>query len=120
MNKNRPQTGFTLVEIMVVITIISILASMTIPTYYQYVQSAHSKACLAEVKDYGNDVFIVLNDQDNSTFPRQPVISTCHSITNAIGWTLATQKKIVAIAKSPSNARIECDLPNGSPCRVLP
>lgn len=52
--------------------------------------------------------------------PLAPAVGACKSITDATGWTLLTQQKILATAKSPSNARIECDIPNGSPCRVLP
>lgn len=62
----------------------------------------------------------MLNDQDDSTIPSASSASVCESITDATGWTLDTQQKIMAIAKPPSNARIECDIPNGAPCRILP
>ena len=113
------QSGFTLIEVMVVIAVIGILAAIAIPLYRQNIQEAQQDSCLAEAKAYSNDVFYTLNGQDGGT-PRRPSIGTCQFITDATGWTPATQKKIVASAKSPSNARIECDLPNGSPCRVLP
>lgn len=114
------QSGFTLVELMIVVVIIGILSTIAIPSYFLYVSKAQSNACLSEVKSYSNDILYILNDQDDSTSPSSPTISTCMSITNATGWTLETQQKIIAIAKPPSNARIECDIPNGSPCRILP
>ena len=118
--QSQNQSGFTLIEIMIVIVVIGILATIAIPSYYQFIGKTHQAACLSEAKAYSNQVFYLINDQDDETLPVAPISSACQSITDASGWTSATQKKIVAIAKSPSNARSECDLPNGSPCRVLP
>ncbi len=114
------QKGFTLIEIMVVVAVNTILAAIAIPVYSQQVGKAATNACLYGSKAYSNYVFYNLNNQDGRTFPIAPVISACHSITNAKDWTLENQQKIIAIAKSPSDALIECDVPNGSPCRVLP
>lgn len=113
------QLGFTLIEIIIVIAIVGILAAIVIPTYGQYIGKAKNIACLAEVKSYSNYIFYMLNDQDNETNPIAPTISACQSITDATDWTLETQQKIIAIAKSPSSTRIECDIPNGSPCRIV-
>ena len=119
MLNKQPQTGFTLIEMMLIVVIIGILAAIAIPIYRQYIQVAQQDSCLAEAKAYSNDVFYMLNDQNNGK-PSRPVISACQSITNAAGWTTLTKKKIEAIAKAPSNARIKCDIPNGSPCQILP
>lgn len=116
----RSQLGFTLIELMIVVGIISVLLAIAIPSYLIYVNKAQSSACLSEAKAYSNDVFYNLNDQDDASLPDAPTTSSCISITDATGWTVATQQKIVAIAKPPSNIRIECDIPNGSPCRVVP
>lgn len=115
------QKGFTVVEMMIVVVIIGLLAAIATPLYTQYTSKAHQNACLSEVKGYSNSVFYTLNTENNSSAaPIAPIISACQSITDATGWTLETQQKIIAVAKSPSNTRIECDIPNGSPCRVLP
>lgn len=114
------KNGFTIVEVMIVVAIVGILAAITIPNYYQYAANAQKSACLSEVNIYSNQIFYVLNDLDNNTISVEPIISACQSITDTTGWTLETQQKIVAVAKSPSNARIECDIPNGSPCRIMP
>ena len=112
--------GFTLIELMIVITIIGVLVSMAIPIYYQQTSKAATSACLYEVKIYSNIVYIQLNEPDATIVSINSIPQSCLSITNAKGWTVQTQQKIIAIAKSPSNVSIECDIPNGSPCRVLP
>lgn len=114
------QSGFSLVEVMMVVVIIGILASIALPTYHDYIGNARGHACLLEVKGYSNQVFYLVNDPNNTSTPSAPSIGACQSITDATGWTFDTQQKIIAVAKLPSNARIECDIPNGSPCRVLP
>ncbi len=114
------QTGFTLIELMIVVAIIAILAAIAIPAYRSYVAEAQSSACISEVKRYSIQVYLSVNDPEAGGLPIAPVVGACQSITDATGWTAVTQRKIEAVAKAPSNARIECDIPNGNPCRVLP
>ena len=120
MHSSAAQTGFTLIELMIVVTIIGVLAAIAIPAYRSYVAQAQSSACLSEVKRYSIQVYLAINDPKVGVLPIAPVVSVCESITDATGWTAATQQKIEAVAKAPSNARIECDIINGNPCKVLP
>lgn len=114
------QSGYTLIELMITVAIIGILAVIAIPSYNQHIAKTQQSACMSEAKAYSNHIYYLLNDQDDNTVATVPTPIACVSITDATGWTLATQQKIIAIAKSPSNTRIECDIPNGSPCRILP
>lgn len=112
--------GFTLIELLIAIAVIGLLAAIALPNYIQYIGNAQRSACLAEVKGYSDHVFYMLNDHNDSTQPTAPDTGACQSITDATGWTLEIQQEIIAIAKPPSNARIECDIPNGAPCRITP
>lgn len=114
------QSGFTLIEMMIVVAIIGILAAIAIPSYQVYANKARANACLSEAKSYGNEVFVLLNDADENSLPKFPTLNSCQSITDATGWTLNTWRKIEATAKFPSGAHIECDVPNGTPCKILP
>lgn len=119
MDSRYSEFGFTLIELLIVVVIIGILASIAIPSYQILVDSAKDHACLSEAKAYSNQVFLALNDQESSSLPVSPILDSCKSITDATGWTLATQQVIYAVSRSSANARIECDIPNGTPCMVL-
>ncbi|WP_419819685.1 pilin [Acinetobacter sp.] len=112
------QKGFTLIEIMIAVAILGLLVIIAIPLYSQYMYKANVNACMYEVKAYSNSVTYALYSPEQVS-PSAPNISACRTITNASGWTVATIKKIKATTKAPVNEQIECDLPAGSPCKLI-
>lgn len=50
--KKGIQRGFTLIELMVIVAIVGILASVSMAYYNRYMQNSSNAACLAEAKSY--------------------------------------------------------------------
>jgi type IV pilus assembly protein PilA len=106
--KMHPKKGFTLIELMIVVAIISVLSSVAIPAYQNYVEETADNACLAESNTYAKRVFADIQLSKPITSIPIPVARACRQINN--GSRVTTIATFTALAKTPGSATITCDL----------
>lgn len=66
--RNKKSTGFTLVEIMIVVLIIGILLAIAIPNFVQARESSRAKACVANLKQLDSAKQQYMMDKNQSSF----------------------------------------------------
>jgi len=66
MDKHRvTQKGFTLIEILIVVALIGIIASIAIPVYHDYVDRARNAAALSDLKNLKSGLEAFFSEQQH-------------------------------------------------------
>ena len=106
-NVRKAETGFTLIELMVVVAIIGVLATVAIPYYQEYVAKAKFGAALAEVSAGKIGISTRLNDGIDVKAPEEIGLSkdpTAHCIFGATADAIAASLSCKIVA-GPASVR---------------
>jgi len=112
--KKHVQQGFTLIELMIVVAIIGILASVAIPAYTDYVKEAHDGACMSEATAWSKRAYTQLTlsktvtDYTGSNCSEKPTSPTAINDT-----------ALVFKPKDGTGATVSCLMTNAGACTIV-
>ncbi|VEH68231.1 type 4 fimbriae subunit [Rodentibacter pneumotropicus] len=98
LTQPKPKKGFTLIELMIVIAIIAILATIAIPSYQNYTKKAAMSELLQASAPLKSDVELCVYGTGNT--------SNCSGGSNGVAANVTTAKGYIKIS-----ARVQAQLP---------